>query len=726
MSNSNELYFGTVYCPYAKSGDVPEEFWERDVITMKQMGMNIIRPFVAWDRIEREEGVYDFSKLDLIFDLAAKHGMKILLNLGGTLTQWGGMYPPRYLVRNPKVHEQVRHPGDPKQFGPVRELCMEDPIYLERAKIFLDKTVERYTNHPALGAWSLWNEPFYHGDGCFCEVSMKQFRDFLREKYNNDINALNAKWGTECPVDYQDFDEAEPGVNVSFSGGGYGSCMDLLKFNRQRVYGWLKVVRDAIEKNNPRNLKIGVNVAVTATYERSKQHNYPSTFDQNYIADVPGYSAYTFNAQMGLEAYLFASSNVWCRSSGKDPMEGFWAVEGEGGQISYFPDGKQVRGEQGWRSACSWLLAANGAKMLMYWKFGGRITDVQTDQYNIFGFDGSVTERAETLAKTGVSFLNLREALSNTCVHAKAAILIAPDTEIARICDDSYSDYILAIQGAYRIMNELHIECDFVDERLFKLKKGRYNVLIAPETIFLNETFANEIKQFVADGGTLITDYRFAQKREDSMQFPTIPGHNFQEASGCFINDATFPEADETLILKNGETFPIRGIDPDKNRAWDAIDSLFHAHLHLTGAESLGEYSNGSCALAKNRWGKGFVYTFGFSPFIVFRKAKSTKGLETVKNLIRAACEENGVASDLKICGDDTFRLQTGVLCKNDDPNGEKICFLINFAEEEIKCQVDLPGSADQTEELLSGTIFNGKKLDLTFAPYETKIFRCC
>ena len=694
----DELYFGTVYCPYAKSGDAPMELWERDVITMKKMGMNIIRPFVAWDRIEKEEGVYDYTKLDKIFDLAAKHGLKILLNLGGTLTQWGGMYPPRYLVRNPKIHEQVKTPNAPKQFGPVRLLCMEDPIYVERAKIFLDKTVARYCNHPALGAWSLWNEPFYQGDGCFCEHSLKQFRDFLREKYHNDINELNKVWGTECPVDYLDFDEVEPGVTVSFSGGGYGPCIDFLEFNRKRVGKWLEIVRNAIVRNNPRNLKIGVNVAVTASYERASSHNYPSLFEQNSYADVPGYSAYTFHAQMEMEAYIFASSNVWCRSSGTDPKAGFWAVEGEAGQISYFPDGDQVRGEKGWREACNWLLAANGARMMMCWKFGGRVTDTQTDQFNLFGFNGSVTERAERMSKCGVSYLNLKDAISDSCVHAKAAILLSHDTEYATICDRTYKDYILTVQGAYRIFNELHIECDYVDDRLFRLKKDRYNVLVAPETIFLNEAFANEIKQFVKDGGTLITDYRFAQKRQDSMQFQTIPGHGFQEASGLFIDDATYPELDETCNYANGESVPLKGVST-KPRAWDAVDVRYHAHLNLTGAKSLAEYSYGGCALAKNQYGKGFVYTFGFPPFMMFRDTKSTKGLEGTRNMIREICKEAGVVSDLKITGDDTFRIQTGVLCKNDDPNGEKICFLINFAEEELNIQAELPGTEEQTEE---------------------------
>ena len=263
------------------------------------------------------------------------------------------------------------------------------------------------------------------------------------------------------------------------------------------------------------------------------QHSYPSMFDQNSCADIPGYSACIFFGMMEEAPYINAAANAWCRSSGKNPKRGFWAVEGEAGQISYFPE-SQDRAERGWRIASNWLLAANGARMLMFWKFGGRVTDTQTDQFNLTGFDGSVTERAELLSKSCRTFTGLKDAIAESCVHAEAAILFAPDTELARICDRSYKDYVVACQGAFRIMNELHIECDFIDERSFRTKRDRYKVIIAPETIFLNRNFADELKQFVADGGTLITDYRFAQKREDSMQFQTVPGHGLQEAAPIF------------------------------------------------------------------------------------------------------------------------------------------------------------------------------------------------
>ena len=704
-----ELYFGAAYCPYAKSGDIPSEYFERDVMTMKKLGMNIIRPFVAWDRIEREEGVYDFSKLDLIFDLAAKHDMKILLNLGGTLTSWGAMYPPRYLVRRKDVQELKLKPYDPPQFGPVRKLCMDDPVFLERAKIFLDICAERYCNHPALAAWSLWNEPFYHGDGCFCPLTLEKFRDFLREKYDNDINKLNEKWGTEFPVDYLDFDEAEPGIFVSFSGGGYGPCTDYLKFNRSRVSGWLQVVRDAIERHNPRKLKIGVNVVVTAAYNSAAQHNYPSMLDQNYMADVPGFSAYTFFAMMEEAPFLTAAANALCRSGGKDPAEGFWAVEGEAGQISYLPD-RHDRSERGWRTAANFQLMANGAKMLMFWKFGGRHTDTQTDQFNLTGFDGSITERAEELSKSGKFFMNMREALADSCVHAEAAILLGHDTEISRICDKTYAGYIDACHGAFRILNELHLECDIIDDRMFRLKKNRYKVLIAPEAIFVNKKLADEIKEFVAAGGTLITDYRFAQKNEDSMQFQTIPGHGLQEVFGYYINDFTYAESSEVFAMNDFKAIPLKDI--------------FHAHMHLKGAESLADYSCGGSALTKNNYGSGHVYSWGFPVFHIFRTSKATEDLAVVKDVFAKACAEAGIVPSLKISGDVHSRIQTGVLCKNDDLDSDKVCFVINFSDKETCCGVELPASSS-CRELISGENCTARQFELTLAPYESKVFYC-
>ena len=108
--NFLQPYLGVGYCPYGKSGDIPKEFFGRDIATMKKLGINIFRPFVAWDRIEVEENKYDYSSLDTVFHEAEKQGLKIVLNVGGMFTQYASMYPPRYLLWK-KTHEVVSDPS---------------------------------------------------------------------------------------------------------------------------------------------------------------------------------------------------------------------------------------------------------------------------------------------------------------------------------------------------------------------------------------------------------------------------------------------------------------------------------------------------------------------------------------------------------------------------------------------------------------------------------------
>ena len=208
----------------------------------------------------------------------------------------------------------------------------------------------------------------------------------------------------------------------------------------------------------------------------------------------------------------------------------------------------------------------------------------------------------------------------------------------------------------------------------------------------------------------MITDYRFAQKREDSMQFQTIPGYGLQDAFGYYINDFTYAESDEVFAIDGFKAIPLKDI--------------FHAHLNLKGAESLAEYSCGGTALARNSFGKGKIYTWGFPVFQIFRKAKTTGDLKAVRNIFRKACAEADVVSDLAVTGDENFQLQTGVLCQNDDRNGSKVCFLINFSDKELKCTVKLPSFAS-CREILNNETITENELDLEFAPYETKVFEC-
>ena len=75
---------GATYAPLPKATEVDIAEWPRDIGNIAKLGLTVFRLFLCWDRVEREPGVRDFSRIDRAFDLAEKHGLKVIGNVGGT------------------------------------------------------------------------------------------------------------------------------------------------------------------------------------------------------------------------------------------------------------------------------------------------------------------------------------------------------------------------------------------------------------------------------------------------------------------------------------------------------------------------------------------------------------------------------------------------------------------------------------------------------------------
>ena len=67
-----EMTMGTCYYPEHWS----RELWQDDLQRMKAVGITVIRVAeFAWNKVEPEEGVYDFTWLDEIMDKMAENGI---------------------------------------------------------------------------------------------------------------------------------------------------------------------------------------------------------------------------------------------------------------------------------------------------------------------------------------------------------------------------------------------------------------------------------------------------------------------------------------------------------------------------------------------------------------------------------------------------------------------------------------------------------------------------
>ena len=86
---------------------------------------------------------------------------------------------------------------------------------------------ERYHQHPALLGWHINNE--YGGSQdyahCFCDICLRGFREWLRKRYNDDLDALNRSWWTSFWAHtYTSWDEIFPNDHSNEAG--------LLNWNR--------------------------------------------------------------------------------------------------------------------------------------------------------------------------------------------------------------------------------------------------------------------------------------------------------------------------------------------------------------------------------------------------------------------------------------------------------------------------------------------------------------
>jgi len=75
MSKLPELSIGIQY--YRQPTPLPEE-WDKDLANIRKMGIEIIQLRPQWRWHERNEGELNFDDVDRLFDLAEKHGLKVL------------------------------------------------------------------------------------------------------------------------------------------------------------------------------------------------------------------------------------------------------------------------------------------------------------------------------------------------------------------------------------------------------------------------------------------------------------------------------------------------------------------------------------------------------------------------------------------------------------------------------------------------------------------------
>ena len=180
--------------------EVPEILQE-DVRLMKLAHVNTVSVDIfGWSAIEPEEGKYTFEWLDELMERMEKNNINVIL-----ATPSGAK--PAWMSQKYSEILRVNRDRTKNLHGQRHNHCYTSPVYREKTLKINRMLAERYKDNKSLIMWHVSNE---FGGECHCEKCQAAFRDFLRKKYDNDINKLNSQWWTGFwSHRFNDFDQIE-------------------------------------------------------------------------------------------------------------------------------------------------------------------------------------------------------------------------------------------------------------------------------------------------------------------------------------------------------------------------------------------------------------------------------------------------------------------------------------------------------------------------------------
>ena len=672
--------YGASCAPYAKSMDWPMEEWENDLATMKKINFNTARIFVPWDRIEKKEGVLDFSKQDYFMEMAEKHGIGVILNVGGVFDNLQGIYPPQWLARKYSTEPQQEEPDIPKQHsGPRIRICLDDPAYREKAFDFMAKVVRRYARHLATIGWMVWNEP--HLGNCYCRHTQDRFRIWLKEKYNGKLGRLNELWGSEFPVEYEKWEDVEAPTGVGFLGGGLNSWRDWLEFTDFRLADAMLNVQKIVKKNDPEKHPCLANM-VSPFRQLSGAYQ---------ALDIAGYSYY--NLAHGEAAFItpFLKS-LKCdtyRWFSKDEKRRTLVLETEAGPNNFMVTKEQSRFN-------NYLALGHNPKSMVLWNYRSRYSDSQVCNFNLMGWDGSVTPRAEGHAKLAKTFSANAELINDSCPEAEAGVLIPDNLTLLAMSTHcgivgqggKYEDFEKSRFGAFKLLWDMNIASDGIAECHLK-NIGKYKVVLLPLIENMTPEIADALAKYVSAGGSLIAESPFAFKDENNFLRGMAPIYGLDKVFGAKTRDREGKETASEIIYSDGSK--------------GKVHFLWHPYEPTTG-KAVAAYKDGRAAVVVNKFGKGRAVVAGSEFFRQYYNEPDNANTE----FLRRAVLESGVKRNNELFIDGKVAEASGIeVCRLAGQKGI-IYILLNHNDRKVNFNICLREKSNSWKDLETG-----KKVDI-------------
>lgn len=668
--NMKELLYGAAY--YDEY--MPYDRLDKDVEMMKKAGINTVRIAEStWSTCEPQPGVFDFSHVERVMDAMEEAGINVII---GTPTY----AVPTWMVKaHPDVlAETVRGRGI---YGARQIMDITHPVYLFYAERVIRELMKLTAHRKCVIGFQLDNETKYYGTAG--KNVQEQFVKYIREKFHDDLDALNYEFGLDYWSNrinaWEDFPDVRGTIN-----GSLGAEFE--KFQRTLVDKFLGWQADIVNEYRREDQFVTHNLDFEWRGYSYGIQPYVNHLHASQCLTIAGTDIY-HPTQDDLTGVEIAFGGDLIRSLKQD---NYLVIETE---AQGFPGWTPYKGQLRLQ-AYSHL--ASGANSVMYWHWHSIHNACETYWKGILSHDFQENATYREACIIGNEFARLGKHLVNLKKKNEVAVLVSNEAltalnwfriqEQAPGADAKSIYYNDVMRWMYDTLYHMNVECDFIWPESENLEQ--YKAIVVPALYAAPDELLIRLNQYVENGGTLIASFKTAFANENVKVSHEVQPHILSNCFGVHYDQFTFPKnvglTGEVILKKTDQ----------KGNAHPAAN-VFMELLVSEGAEVLASYEHYNwkdyAAITRNHYGKGQAVYIG-----------CMTDEETLKSVYKAVLPE----ADVEI---PEYHYPI-IVRKGLNDLGKTVCYFLNYSGMELEMPYDYKNGI----ELLENTaVENGTALQM-------------